>query len=231
MKRLLLSLLFAGVRRRAACARRSRLPLLPGRAAGPPHRGVHAGRRRARDAPVRQARPAAHEKRHAAHDVDTRRRARPRGQLPREPISAEAARASCCSPALLSVVGERRGAGESFRPVLNVKALLRETSGLPAFEELRIGRLPVPNWLADWGLARAMQSLDRTDQYHGRRRYDPQREHRRRQRADRLRMARRSAGAREQGAAAAGGQRALQGLPGAASAVDAASRGWRAASR
>ncbi len=52
-----------------------------------------------------------------------------------------------------------------FGRYLNVRALLRETSGLPAFEELRIGRVPVPNWLADWGLARAMQNLNRTDQY------------------------------------------------------------------
>ena len=36
---------------------------------------------------------------------------------------------------------------------------------MPAFEELRIGRVPVPNWLADRGLAYAMQTLNRTDQY------------------------------------------------------------------
>jgi hypothetical protein len=33
------------------------------------------------------------------------------------------------------------------------------------FEELQVGRLPIPNWLADWGLKRALQSLDRADQY------------------------------------------------------------------
>ena len=48
---------------------------------------------------------------------------------------------------------------------LNIQALLHETAGLPAFEELRVGRLPVPNWLADWALARAMQTLNRTEEY------------------------------------------------------------------
>jgi uncharacterized protein YfiM (DUF2279 family) len=48
---------------------------------------------------------------------------------------------------------------------VNIQALLRETAGLPTVENLRIGRLPVPNVLADWALARAMQTLDRTEEY------------------------------------------------------------------
>ncbi len=39
-----------------------------------------------------------------------------------------------------------------FGPWLNVDAHLRETSGLPRFESLSIGKLPVPAWLADFAL-------------------------------------------------------------------------------
>ena len=48
---------------------------------------------------------------------------------------------------------------------VNVQALLRETAGLPAFDELTIGRLPVPGALADWALARAMKGFDQTREY------------------------------------------------------------------
>jgi hypothetical protein len=48
---------------------------------------------------------------------------------------------------------------------VNVQALLRETGGLPAFDELRIGRLPVPGMIANWALAHAMRSLDQTKEY------------------------------------------------------------------
>jgi uncharacterized protein YfiM (DUF2279 family) len=68
-------------------------------------------------------------------------------------------------PGLLAVTASVEVPPNPIGRYVNVKALLRETSGLPAFEELKIGRLPVPNWLADYGLARAMRSLDRTDQY------------------------------------------------------------------
>ena len=68
-------------------------------------------------------------------------------------------------PGLLSVAASVEVPRNPVGRYVNVKALLRETSALPRFEELQIGRLPVPTWLADWGLERAMQSLDRTDQY------------------------------------------------------------------
>ena len=42
------------------------------------------------------------------------------------------------------------------RSWLNIDAQLRETSGLPRFEALRIGRLPVPGWLADFALEQAL---------------------------------------------------------------------------
>jgi len=69
-------------------------------------------------------------------------------------------------PGLLAVSASVEVPSSPLGRYLNVKALLRETSGLPAFEELQIGRLTIPNALADWGLKRAMQSLDRTDRYH-----------------------------------------------------------------
>ncbi len=43
-----------------------------------------------------------------------------------------------------------------FGPWLNIDAQLRESSSLPKFEALHIGRLPVPAWLADWALERAV---------------------------------------------------------------------------
>lgn len=47
---------------------------------------------------------------------------------------------------------------------INVEAVLRETATLPRFEQLRLGRLPVPaflcNWLLEFGLARLQASTD-----------------------------------------------------------------------
>jgi hypothetical protein len=68
-------------------------------------------------------------------------------------------------PGLLAVSASVEVPSNPLGRYVNVKALLRETSKLPVFEELQIGRLPIPNWLADWGLKRALQSLDRADQY------------------------------------------------------------------
>ena len=42
---------------------------------------------------------------------------------------------------------------------LNVQASLRQTTGLPAVDSLQLGRLPVPGWLAEWALPRALQAL------------------------------------------------------------------------
>lgn len=43
---------------------------------------------------------------------------------------------------------------------LNVQAVLRETEGLPEVQRLRIGRLPVPGWLAEAALPRLLVALD-----------------------------------------------------------------------
>jgi hypothetical protein len=43
---------------------------------------------------------------------------------------------------------------------LNVDALLLQTDALPRVDHLRIGRLPVPGWLADLALARVLQHLN-----------------------------------------------------------------------
>lgn len=45
---------------------------------------------------------------------------------------------------------------------LNVDAALRETGGLPAFDHLRIGRLPVPGYVADLVLATVLAQLNAT---------------------------------------------------------------------
>lgn len=43
---------------------------------------------------------------------------------------------------------------------LNVQLVLRETPGLPEVQQLRIGRLPVPDWLAEAALPRLLAALD-----------------------------------------------------------------------
>ena len=44
-------------------------------------------------------------------------------------------------------------------PWLNIDAQLRETSGVPRFDALRIGRLPLPGWLADLALEQAIARI------------------------------------------------------------------------
>ena len=68
-------------------------------------------------------------------------------------------------PGLLAVAASVELPANPLGRYLNVRALMRETSGFPAFEDLRIGRLPIPGSLADWALRRALQSLDRSDSY------------------------------------------------------------------
>ncbi len=46
---------------------------------------------------------------------------------------------------------------------LNVEAQMRETAALPAFDALRVGRLPVPAWAADWLMQKALQRLNRRE--------------------------------------------------------------------
>ena len=45
-------------------------------------------------------------------------------------------------------------------PYLNIEAELEQTSGLPRFQRLRIGSLPIPGWLVNWALPRALKSLN-----------------------------------------------------------------------
>jgi hypothetical protein len=50
-----------------------------------------------------------------------------------------------------------------FGAFINVELIARATSGLPEFDRLQIGRLPVPGLIADWLLARAFAKLNRTE--------------------------------------------------------------------
>ena len=43
---------------------------------------------------------------------------------------------------------------------LNMRAVLRETEGLPAVQQLHIGQLPVPGWLAEAALPRVLAALN-----------------------------------------------------------------------
>ena len=68
-------------------------------------------------------------------------------------------------PGVLKLSASVEVPASPFGRYLNVQAMLRETAGLPAFDPLRIGRLPAPGWLGDWALARALRTLDNTDEY------------------------------------------------------------------
>jgi len=48
---------------------------------------------------------------------------------------------------------------------LNLTALVHETAALPGFDQLQIGRLPVPTWLADWLLEHGLQRLNAREDY------------------------------------------------------------------
>ena len=52
-----------------------------------------------------------------------------------------------------------------FGRYLNVSAVLHETPGLPGFDLLQVGRLPVPEWLADLLLERALEALNTREDY------------------------------------------------------------------
>lgn len=47
---------------------------------------------------------------------------------------------------------------------LNVEATLRQTAGLPEVKALRVGRLPLPGWVAEWLLDRLVVQLGVTEQ-------------------------------------------------------------------
>jgi hypothetical protein len=49
-----------------------------------------------------------------------------------------------------------------FGGYINVEAIAQQTSGLPAFDRLQIGRIPVPGFVPDWLLARALERLNDT---------------------------------------------------------------------
>ena len=50
-----------------------------------------------------------------------------------------------------------------FGAYVNVEAVAHQTSSLPSFDRLQVGRLPVPGFLADWLLAQAIDQLNTTD--------------------------------------------------------------------
>ncbi|CAN5224938.1 hypothetical protein BH11PSE9_BH11PSE9_30490 [soil metagenome] len=54
--------------------------------------------------------------------------------------------------------------GRGFGDWLNVEAWLQQTDGLPEFEKLRVGRVPVPAFVADFALRRLLIHLDAIDE-------------------------------------------------------------------
>jgi hypothetical protein len=62
-------------------------------------------------------------------------------------------------PGLAVVEASLAVPGMPFGGWLNLRAVLRETDALPRVQQLRIGRLPVPGWLAQAALPRVLQAL------------------------------------------------------------------------
>ena len=52
-----------------------------------------------------------------------------------------------------------------FGRFLNISALLHESDGLPVFDQLQIGQLSIPEWLADTLLEYALQQLNTREDY------------------------------------------------------------------
>ena len=65
-------------------------------------------------------------------------------------------------PGAAIVQGSLELPGNPFGPWLNVDAGLRETGGLPGFDHLKIGSLPVPVFIADFALGRLVAHLNTT---------------------------------------------------------------------
>jgi len=65
-------------------------------------------------------------------------------------------------PGVATVQGSLEMRHNPFGPWLNVDAALRETGGLPGFDHLRIGRLPVPGYIADRALGALVAHLNTT---------------------------------------------------------------------
>jgi len=55
-----------------------------------------------------------------------------------------------------------RAPANPFGSFLNVEGVAHQTGALPAFDRLQVGRLPIPGFLADWLLARALGELNST---------------------------------------------------------------------
>jgi hypothetical protein len=68
-------------------------------------------------------------------------------------------------PGVLTLAASIDVPASPFGRYVNVQATLRETAALPAVDRLRIGRLPVPGWIGDWALGRALRTFERTDEY------------------------------------------------------------------
>ncbi len=68
-------------------------------------------------------------------------------------------------PGVLSAKVSIEVAASPFGRYVNLEATLRETAGLPAVETLRIGHLPLPGWLGDWALARALRAIDGSEEH------------------------------------------------------------------
>src|SRR5262249_38285596 len=67
-------------------------------------------------------------------------------------------------PGSATIQASLEGPGNPLGAGPNVDAALRETAGLPAFDHLKIGSLPVPGFIADYALERALAHLNATSE-------------------------------------------------------------------
>lgn len=49
--------------------------------------------------------------------------------------------------------------------VANLRAVLRESTALPEIESLKLGRLPLPRWLAELAFTRAQEAMNESEEY------------------------------------------------------------------
>jgi hypothetical protein len=135
--------------------------VLPGRAAHRAQGGYLRGRHRPGEAHPGEARSAQGESGTlrtvtlSQHDVDLVLNYAA-SQLRRGSTRVALGPGTAMVQASLEIPGNPLGAW------LNVDAALRETAGLPAFDHLRIGSLPVPGFVADYALDSAFAHLNAT---------------------------------------------------------------------
>jgi hypothetical protein len=67
------------------------------------------------------------------------------------------------SPGVIMLWVTVKAPANPFGAYWNIEAVVRQTSGLPQFDRLRVGRVSVPGFVADWVLERMLLRLNETE--------------------------------------------------------------------